>query len=69
MGGELVGLTIVGDTEDPVKTVNLTQEKINSLIGIDIAKAEVEKSLESLGFKLVITNRSNNNSSSSEARS
>ncbi len=52
IGGKLTALTIIGDTEDPVKKVVLTQEKINSLIGVDIKPEDVETYLTKLGFQL-----------------
>ena len=63
LGGRLTGLTTVGDFEDKVKKITLTQKKINSLIGINIPAEEVEKHLQSLGFKSSRI-RSNNNYSS-----
>ncbi|MBI2021735.1 phenylalanine--tRNA ligase subunit beta [Candidatus Daviesbacteria bacterium] len=52
LGGKLEGLTIIGDTQDQVKTIKLTQEKINSLIGVDIPPVQVESFLKKLGFHL-----------------
>lgn len=52
LGGKLIALTITGDLEDPVKKTNLTQEKINSLIGVKIKPEKVEEYLKKLGFSL-----------------
>jgi phenylalanyl-tRNA synthetase beta chain len=50
LGGKLTALTLTGNLEDEVKNVQLTQEKVNSLIGIDIPQKDVESYLEKLGF-------------------
>lgn len=50
LGGKLTAINIVGNFKDPVRKVKLTQAKLNSLIGIKIKPAEVEKYLTSLGF-------------------
>ena len=55
IGGKLTALTLVGDLEEKLKTINLTQEKINSLLGIAIPQDKVEASLKSLGFSLEST--------------
>lgn len=52
LGGKLTAITLVGNLDDKPKTIKLTQEKINSLIGIDIPANQVESSLTALGFKL-----------------
>ncbi len=52
LGGKLTALTLTGNLEDQPKTVNLTQQKLNSLIGIDIPATQVEESLNRLGFTL-----------------
>ena len=52
LGGKITTQTFVGDLEDPIKKVNLTQEKINSLIGVEIKPEEVETYLKNLGFNL-----------------
>lgn len=52
LGGTLTGLTLKGNLEDAKITVQLTSEKINSLIGINIPAEEVKNSLEKLGFTL-----------------
>ena len=69
LGGKLTNLTIMGDLEDKVKKITLNQEKINSLIGIDIPAEEVENHLQSLGFKSSRIHSNNNNYSSNEVRS
>ncbi len=51
LGGKVTAISMTGDLEDQSKTVQLTQEKVNSLIGIDIPAGDVEKYLHSLGFQ------------------
>ena len=53
LGGKLTAITLTGNLKDDVKTIQLTQEKINSLIGAEIPSEEVESSLKKLGFTLV----------------
>lgn len=52
LGGKLTALTFVGDLEDKPKTIKLTQQKINSLLGVVIPIEQVESSLRRLGFEL-----------------
>ncbi len=52
LGGNLEAISIVDNLEEKEKVVTLTQEKINSLIGIDIPPANVELFLNKIGFKL-----------------
>ena len=52
LGGKLIAISLVGDLEDKVKTIQLTKVKINSLLGLDIPAQEIEQSLKSLGFIL-----------------
>lgn len=52
IGGKLTAITLTGDLEDKPKTIELTQEKINNLIGIEIVSGDVEKYLNSLNFTL-----------------
>lgn len=52
MGGKLTAITLTGNLTDELKSVQLTQEKINSLIGIKLDTSDVEYSLKSLGFHL-----------------
>lgn len=52
LGGRLTGITLTGNFKDQTKSVQLTQEKINSLIGVDIPSNQVENSLTKLGCKL-----------------
>lgn len=54
LGGKLTAITLIGDLKDGIKTIKLTQEKIKSLIGIEIPSAEVESSLKKLGFSLTV---------------
>ena len=51
LGGKLTAITLVGDLTDKTKTVTLRQEKLNSLIGIDIKPEEIENYLQMLGFQ------------------
>lgn len=52
LGGKLTAITLTGNLTDEVKTIKLTQQKVNSLIGVDISAEQVESSLTALGFKL-----------------
>ncbi len=52
LGGKLTAITLVGDLEDKTKVITLSQEKVNSLIGIDISTEQIETSLKKLGFTL-----------------
>ena len=52
IGGQVNGLTIIGRTEDQLKKVPLTLEKINSLIGVDFTEKQVENYLKKLNFEL-----------------
>lgn len=52
LGGKLTAITITGDLNDEVKTIKLREEKVNSLIGIDISSEEIASSLKKLGFSL-----------------
>ncbi len=54
LGGKLTAITITGDLRDKVKTIKISQEKVDSLIGINIPPAEVEFSLKKLGFSLAL---------------
>lgn len=51
-GGKLEAISIVDNLEEKIKTIALTQAKMNSLIGIEIPSEEVESSLKKLGFSL-----------------
>ena len=50
LGGKLTALTLTGNLGDEQKTIQLNQEKVNSLIGIEIPQEKIEQSLRSLGF-------------------
>lgn len=50
LGGNLVGLTIVGDITDPVKRIKLSKDHLDSLIGVKIPETKVEEYLTKLGF-------------------
>ncbi|MBI4036090.1 phenylalanine--tRNA ligase subunit beta [Candidatus Daviesbacteria bacterium] len=52
LGGKVTAITLIGDLKDETKTVTLSQEKINSLVGVDISPEQVEDSLTKLGFTL-----------------
>lgn len=52
IGGKLTTITLTGNLTDEIKTIKLTQDKINSLIGIEIPPDHIESALKSLGFKL-----------------
>jgi phenylalanyl-tRNA synthetase beta chain len=52
LGGRLTAITIVGETEDPIKEVHLSTNKVRSLVGVDLTDQEIRSSLESLGFKI-----------------
>jgi len=52
LGGKLTALTLIGNLEDQPKALTLTEEKLNSLIGINIPANFVEKALQRLGFHL-----------------
>lgn len=52
MGGKLTAICLTGDLKDNHKTVKLTQQRINSLIGIDIKPERVEELLTRLQFTL-----------------
>jgi len=52
LGGKLTAINLTGNLKDEPKTIKLTQEKINSLIGINIPAEQIENSLKKLGFTL-----------------
>lgn len=52
MGGVLTAISITGDLKDEHKKVNLRHQKLNSLVGVNFKKEEVENYLQSLGFHL-----------------
>ncbi len=52
LGGKLTALNIVGDTQDQLKKVPLTQEKINSLMGVELVPKQTEEYLTKLNFQL-----------------
>lgn len=53
LGGKLTAASQAGDLEDKPKTILLRQEKINSLLGVDIPASQVKSLLKSLGFTLI----------------
>lgn len=58
LGGKLTGFVIIGDLQDKSSKITLTQEKIDSLVGVKIAPEEVEVYLKKLGFD--VTKREEN---------
>lgn len=52
LGGNVVAISAIGDLKDKEKIITLRQDKLNTLIGIEIPKEQVETSLTSLGFQL-----------------
>lgn len=52
-GGKLTAITLAGDFNEKLATIDLNHEKLNSLIGIEIASEKVESYLQKLGFKLI----------------
>ncbi len=52
LGGKLTAITLTGNLEDIPKKIKLTQEKINSLIGVDISPDQVKSSLKKFGFEM-----------------
>ena len=52
LGGKLTAITLTGSLQDEAKTIKLTREKINSLIGIEIPPIQIESSLKKLEFSL-----------------
>ncbi|MDO8573133.1 MAG: phenylalanine--tRNA ligase subunit beta [Candidatus Daviesbacteria bacterium] len=50
LGGKVTAITLTGNLKDKEKTIKLSREKVNSLIGIDIPSEEVKSSLQKLGF-------------------
>ncbi len=52
LGGKLTALTIIDNLTDKTVSIDLTQDKINSLIGIDITPQQVEDYLTKLNFTL-----------------
>ncbi|MBI2019745.1 phenylalanine--tRNA ligase subunit beta [Candidatus Daviesbacteria bacterium] len=52
LGGKVTAITLTGNLKDEVKTIKINQQKINSLIGVDISEEQIKSSLEKLGFVL-----------------
>lgn len=52
LGGKVTGITLVGSLQDKEVSIQLTQRKLNSLIGIEIDSKEVKNYLEKLRFKV-----------------
>lgn len=52
LGGKLVAISLTGNLEDKVKTIDLHLDKVNSLIGIELKPEQIENYLTKLGFKL-----------------
>lgn len=51
-GPKMTAISVTSNTKDEIKTIKLTQKKINSLIGIEIKAEDVENYLQKLGFTL-----------------
>ena len=52
LGGKLTAITLTGNLQDENKTVHLTQQKVNSLMGVNISSKQIESTLLKLGFKV-----------------
>ncbi|MBU1031761.1 phenylalanine--tRNA ligase subunit beta [Patescibacteria group bacterium] len=52
LGGKVTAIKLVGNLKDEIKTIKLSQEKINSLIGIEIPSEAAESSLKKLSFTI-----------------
>lgn len=52
LGGKLTAINLVGDLEEKLKTISLTQERINSLLGVTIKPEQTKEFLKKLGFTL-----------------
>ncbi len=52
LGGKLTALTIVGDVEDSVKKINLSLNRVNSLIGVELSDGQIRSFLEKFGFHI-----------------
>lgn len=50
LGGKLTAISLVGDLEDKPKIIQLSKQKINSLLGVEIPAEQIKSSLQSLGF-------------------
>ncbi|MCR4306206.1 MAG: phenylalanine--tRNA ligase subunit beta, partial [Candidatus Daviesbacteria bacterium] len=51
-GGKLEAISIIDNLEETEKTITLTQQKVNSLIGVEIEPEDVENYLRRLHFTL-----------------
>lgn len=52
LGGTLKSISIIDHKEKPLPTITLSQDKINSLIGVEISPTQVEQYLNKLQFNL-----------------
>ncbi len=52
LGGKVTEISIIGEYLEQVKEIKLTQEKINSLVGVEIIPEQVELYLKRLNFDL-----------------
>lgn len=52
LGGKLTAINIVGETVDTDKEVNISLDKINALIGLDLDEKLIEDALNKLNFKV-----------------
>ncbi len=52
LGGKLTEITLIGDFKDQTTIITLTQDQVNSLIGIEIPAEQIKDYLKKLHFKL-----------------
>lgn len=52
LGGEVTRLTLIGDFEEDLPKIPVRLEKINSLVGVEFSKSQVEEYLSKLNFDL-----------------
>lgn len=53
LGGKLTAITIIDNSREQVHEIEVSHQKLNSLIGIDIKPEEIEKYLQKLHFKII----------------
>lgn len=61
LGGKLTALTLKGSLEDKPRIIELSQNKIDALIGVEIPPRQIESSLKALGFHLAVRSSGNVN--------
>lgn len=52
LGGKLTAISLIGDLKDKPKVITLSEEKLNSLVGVEISSEIVESLLQKLGFRI-----------------